>query len=107
MVNELKWEQLRDQLYLINNTENVYYNPPESIHMIFPCFRFVENNTYAMRADNKAYLKKTRWVITYISTDEECVEKIRDEMLEHFMMCEHETVFKADNLIHLVFNLYF
>ena len=58
MANELKWEDLRDQLYLIHDTENVYYDPPESIRMDFPCFRFELNNIDVKHADNKAYSKK-------------------------------------------------
>ena len=107
MANTLKWENLRDELYSLDITENVYYNPPTSVRMNFPCFRFVENNTYSIRADNKAYNNTRRWVITYITTDEEAVEMVINKMLEHFMMCGNETIYKADNLVHIVFNLYF
>ena len=107
MANELKWERLRDELYSLDISNNVYYNPPTSIRMSYPCFRFAENNTYTIRADNVAYLNHRRWVITYITTDEEEVETVINRMLNHFMMCNNETVYKADNLIHIVFNLYF
>ena len=108
MANEqLKWEKLRDSLYSLGITSNVYYNPPSSVSMNFPCFRFNENNTYSIRADNKAYLNTRRWLITYITTDEEEVETVIDKMLGYFQMCNNESVYKADNLVHIVFNLYF
>ena len=107
MANELKWEDLRDQLYLIHDTENVYYDPPESIRMDFPCFRFELNNLDVKHADNKAYSKKPRWAVTYITRDIEEIEQVAEEMLEHFKYCNFDTSFRADNLEHAVFNLYF
>lgn len=107
MANELKWEDLRDHLYLIHNTENVYYDPPESIRMDFPCFRFELNNIDVKHADNKAYAKKPRWAVTYITRDLEEIEEVAEEMLEHFQYCNFDTSFRADNLQHAVFNLYF
>jgi len=107
MANELKWEDLRDQLYLIHDTENVYYDPPESISMEYPCFRFELNNLDVKHADNKAYSKKLRWAVTYITRDVEEIEQVSDEMLEHFKYCNFDTSFRADNLEHAVFNLYF
>ncbi len=107
MANELKWEDLRAQLYLIHDTENVYYDPPESIRMDFPCFRFELNNFDVSHADNKAYSKKPRWAVTYITRDIEEIEQVAEEMLEHFKYCNFDTSFRADNLEHAVFNLYF
>lgn len=104
---ELKWEQLRDQLYLVNNTKNVYYNPPSSIKMEFPCFRFEINNLDVKHADNKAYARKNRWAVTYISRSLEDIEKVQNEMLDIFQYCNFDTSFRADNLNHAVFNLYF
>ncbi len=107
MANELKWEQLRDKLYLVNNTKNVYYNPPTSIRMEFPCFRFELNNLDVKHADNFAYSRKPRWAVTYITRDVEDVEKVAEQMLDIFQYCNFDTSFRSDNLEHAVFNLYF
>lgn len=107
MANELKWEQIRDILYTINDTENVYYDPPTSIQMIFPCFRFAMNNTDQKFADNTSYIRTKRWAVTYITRDVEELDAIIEGMLNKFKYCTHETTFRADNLHHAVFNLYF
>lgn len=107
MEKQLKWEQLRDQLYLVNNTKNVYYNPPSSIRMNFPCFRFELNNIDVKHADNKAYARKPRWAVTYISRNLEDIEVVSKQMLDIFPYCNFDTSFRADNLEHAVFNLYF
>lgn len=107
MANTLKWERLRDELYSIGMTEKVYYNPSTSIRMSYPCFRFNENNTYSIRADNKNYLNTRRWTIIYITSNEEEVEVVINKMLGYFSMCNNETVYKSDNLVHIVFNLYY
>ena len=105
MANKLKWEQIRDILYTI--TENVYYDPPTSIQMKFPCFRFTMNNTDSKYADNLSYLRTKRWAITFITRDVEELDDVINQMLIKFKYCTHETTFKADNLNHAVFNLYF
>lgn len=107
MANELKWEQIRDILYTINNTEDVYYDPPSGIQMTYPCFRFVLNNTDQRFADNCSYLRKNRWAITYITRDVEDLDIVIKGMLDSFRYCTHETTFRADNLHQAVFNLYF
>lgn len=110
MANEqtrLKWEDIRDILYTIHDTKNVYYNPPSSIQMKFPCFRFEMNNTDIKYADNVSYMRTKRWTITYISRDVEDIDPVIKEMLDAFKYCTQETQFKSDNLQHVVFNLYF
>lgn len=110
MANELnryRWEDVRDKLYLVNNTQNVYYDPPDSIRMEYPCFRFESNNYNVTHADNKAYIKKPRWTVTYITRDVEEIETIADQMLDIFQYCNFDTSFRSDNLEHAVFNLYF
>ena len=109
MANEHKyrWEELRDKLYLVHNTENVYYDPPTGITMEFPCFRFELNNYDIRRADNRAYTQKARWAVTYITRDIEEVEDVAKEMLDIFQYCNFDTSYRADNLQHAVFNLYF
>ena len=109
MANEHKyrWEELRDKLYLVHNTENVYYDPPTGITMEFPCFRFELNNYDIRRADNKAYAMKPRWAVTYITRDIEEIEDVAKEMLDIFQYCNFDTSYRADNLQHAVFNLYF
>lgn len=105
--NRQRWEDLRDILYTIHNTENVYYDPPTSIQMKFPCFRFTMNNTNVTYADNFTYLRKPRWTVTYITRDVEDIEPLIKDMFDNFKYLVQETQFKAENLQHVVFNLYY
>ena len=105
MANELKWEQIRDILYTIRET--VYFDPPTSVRMDYPCFRFVMNNTDSRYADNIHYMNHKRWAITYITRDVEDAEQVVKPVLNAFKYCTHETTYRAENLEHVVFNLYF
>ena len=105
MEKQLKWEQIRDILYTIRDT--VYYDPPTSIQMEYPCFRFVMNNTDSRYADNVHYINHKRWAITYITRDVEEIDQVIKEVLDKFKYSTHETTYKAENLVHVVFNLYF
>lgn len=102
------WRDLRDILQEIIGPDGyVYYNPSTSIRLQYDCFIFSRNNTSTSRADNKAYRKTPRWTITYVCRDGRDTDILIDKMLETFKWCTHETCYKANNLEHNVFNLYF
>lgn len=105
MEKQLKWEQIRDILFHICDT--VYYDPPTSIQMQYPCFRFTMNNTDSKYADNIHYINTKRWALTYITRDVEEIDMVIKKVLDAFKYCTHETTFKSDNLNNVVFNLYF
>lgn len=47
--------------------EHVYVNPPEGIHMNYPCVRIKRSDIYTLKANNKKYLMFDRFDVTYIT----------------------------------------
>lgn len=88
----------------ILGSRNVYYQPPESVKLSYPCIVYEKNGTRITRANNKSYLKQNRYTVTYI--DEDPDSEIPDKLLE-LNYCGFDTRFTADNLNHDVFTLYF
>lgn len=83
---------------------NVYYQPPESVKLSYPCFVYERSGIRTDSANNKIYRKHNRYTVTYI--DEDPDSEIPDKLLE-LGYCEFDTHFEADNLNHDVFTLYF
>lgn len=84
---------------------NVYFQPPESQKMIYPCFRYVLNDIDVKRANDDLYLAKRKYTITYIdkNPDNEMIEK----MIETFQYCSFDRFYSSDNLNHYVYSLFY
>lgn len=98
-------ELLNQEFKDILGSENVYYQPPESQSMEYPCIRYETTSGYNPKADNKSYLWVDCYNVQYIhkDPDDEMTAKIRN----HFEKCSQGSRYKADNLYHDIFTLYY
>ena len=107
MASRLKLhEEFIDILETNNETESrVYFRPPESKKMKYPCIRYNKAEPDLKRADNKVYgvIDKYEGVVIDYDPDSEIVNKI----LARFPMCSLGRSYTADNLNHFPFTLYF
>ena len=85
-------------------SDNVYYQPPESIKMSYPAIRYSKSDIDTQHANDGKYIKKPRWEIIVISKfpDNEVIEKLLD--LEY---CSFDRHYIADNLHHDVLTLFY
>lgn len=97
-------EILQTLLEGLLGTRNVYFQPPESLKLNYPCIVYERNNIRIDTANNKPYLKYKRYTVTYI--DEDPDSEIPDKLLE-LAYCSFDRHFVSDNLNHDVFVLYF
>lgn len=86
-------------------SKNVYYQPPESCKMSYPCIVYHLTDAMTMHADDKNYHIKKRYTVTYISNnpDNDLVKR----MLDKFQYCSFDRWYAADNLNHFVYDLYY
>lgn len=96
--------ELHEILCDILGSRNVYFQPPENLKMKYPCLVYERSGIDEIFADNEAYRNLKRYTITYI--DEDPDSEIPDKLQAH-RYCYFDTHFKADNLNHDVFTLYF
>ena len=96
--------KLHETLVKILGSRNVYFQPPESIKLLYPCIIYKRSTGDTQFANDKPYTFKVRYQITYIdkNPDSEVLEKISD-----LPMCTFDRHFTADNLNHDIFNIYF
>lgn len=95
-------EELRD--ILLGICENVYYCPPSSHKMKYPCIIYERRYTKAGFADNKPYTLDTSYVVTVIDKDPDSNIVPQLEKLEK---CTFDRHFVIDNLYHDVFTIYY
>jgi len=67
---------------LLDLAPRAYYQPPASIRMTYPCFRYELADVDTLYADNRAYRNLLCYSIIYISK-EPAEEKVK-EILDHF-----------------------
>ena len=83
---------------------NVYFQPPASVLMQYPCIVYGRDADDAKFADNVLYTHKKRYQVTVIdkNPDSETPDKIL-----RLPLCSFRSHFTKDNLNHDVYNLYY
>lgn len=97
-------KSLDDDLRSLLGTNYVYFQPPASVRMSYPCFRYSLSNMYSKRADNRNYLNRDRYTIIYITKDPD--DDMPHKVLEKLQMCNYDRNYNADGLYHHVFSVY-
>lgn len=96
---------LDKELRFILGSNNVYFQPPESLKMHYPCIRYTKARPDVKHADNKKYLKTNHYELTVIDIDPDT--DIPDRLVEHFQYCSIDRYYSADNLTHCSLDLYY
>jgi hypothetical protein len=88
----------------ILGSRHVYFQPPSTVKMSYPCIVYRRNKVDEKRANNKLYLRKQGYQITVIDKDPDSL--IPGKVLE-LPLCSFDRNYTADNLNHDVFNIYY
>src|SRR3954471_24358349 len=99
MASRLKLQDLLEEI-----TEYVYFQPPTSIQMEYPCIRYVREGSEMERADNQLYMHTKRYEVTVIDRNPD--SELPDRVIE-LPFCAFDRYFAADNLNHYVYTLFF
>lgn len=98
--------QLHEELKNLLGTSYVYYQPPESMKLKYPCFVYNNNAGAQDYADNRTYRYEARYSITYITREPDNLPFIK-KVINNFEMISHDRSFVSDNLYHEVFDLFY
>lgn len=108
MSDELKSRRLllQSKLKTILGSEHVYFQPPKSIMLTYPCIVYSRSPQSVRWANNKPYTIHQRYTLTYITKDPD--DPLITTILEAFgEMIRPDRFFVSDNLYHNNFNLFF
>lgn len=96
--------QLELQILLEELTEHVYFQAPPNNKAQYPCIVYSRDGVSAQHADNELYQHAKRYQVTVIDRDPNTV--LADKV-EHLRFCAFQRSFKAADLNHYVFSLFF
>ena len=96
--------ELHHKLVEILGSNNVYFQPPASLTMTYPCIVYEREYGRTEFADNAPYTHTKRYSVTYISRNPDDPVPDKIAMLP---MCLFSRFYTADNLNHTIHNLYF
>jgi hypothetical protein len=101
MTNRLR---LHETLCGVLGAGNVYFQPPESVKLQYPCIVYRLSGESTRFADDKPYTNKKRYAVTAIdkNPDSELPDRIAA-----LPSCAFDRYFAADNLNHYTYIIYF
>lgn len=83
---------------------NVYYQPPPSHKIAYPCIVYSLSNIDTKFADNIPYIHQKQYSLTVIDKNPDSV--IADKIAS-LPRCSFDRPYTADNLYHWVFTIYY
>lgn len=89
---------------LIGNT-NVYFQPPASVKLSYPCIIYSIGNGDAKHADNMVYKFMNSYELLFIYKKPNL--EIIETVLRELPMCRLNRAYCNDNLNHYAFTLYY
>lgn len=98
-------ERLRSKLIKVIGCEDrLYYQPPESKKLDYPCIIYALSDINMNYADDRPYTATNKYSVTVIDRNPDTL--LRSKMVEEFSMISFERFFVADNLNHYVFTVF-
>lgn len=96
--------QLHSKFEELLGSKNVYYQPPASVHMVYPAIRYSKSRIDSNNANNKKYLNRTRYEVIVIDSvpDNPVIEKILE-----LPYTSYDYHYPKDGLNHDVITLYY
>lgn len=89
---------------LLAITPNVYFQPPSSLRMEYPCIRYERTEVDTEFADNSPYKHMTGYTVTVIDANP---DSALPAQVGKLTMCVFDRFYTADNLNHDVYTLFF
>jgi hypothetical protein len=96
--------ELASVLASVDRPQNVYFQPPESIRMKYPCIVYKRSSGRTTFADNKPYTFEESYEVTVIDRDPD--SPIVRALAMHFPKSRYNRHLTVDNLHHDVFVIY-
>lgn len=96
--------ELQTKLEAVLGTDKVYFQPPASVTLAYPCIVYKRSGIKSLFGDNIPYSLTKEYTLTliYKDPDTDLVDKIAQ-----LPKCKLDRTFTSDNLYHAVFTINF
>jgi len=101
MDQRLKFQEL---LVSLLGSNNVYFQPPSTIRMRYPCIIYSRESKDEKFADDMLYFGKTRYMVTIIDPNP---DSLIPNLISTIPLSTFNKHFVVDNLNHDVFLIYY
>ena len=95
--------ELQTELETFLGSTNVYFQPPESVKLKYPCIIYNLSSFDLKKADNIIYNKKDTYNIKIVHYDPD--NTLKDEILNKFEYISPTSFYVVDNLYHYTYTL--
>lgn len=97
--------KLHEILVEFLGSNNVYFQPPETIKLKYPCILYKKATPKTKCADDNTYIFRQQYTVTIIYNDPDT--DLAKRLVEYLPMCSIDRTFSADNLYHDILTLYY
>lgn len=98
-------DELQEILSNVPGVKKAYYQPPESVKLVYPCIIYSMNGIRSNHADDIIYKSKKRYSVIVIDKDSEST--IGDYIMENVPYVGFDRMYTSDNLYHYTYTLFF
>lgn len=96
---------LHERLIEILGSNNVYFQPPETIKLNYPCIVYSKAKPRVNHADNVQYFNKNHYELLVMDTNPDT--EIPDNLSNSLKFCSIDRYYKSNNLTHCSLDLYY
>jgi hypothetical protein len=96
--------QLQTLLESIVGSGNVYFQPPESVKLSYPCIIYSRSDGNTEFANDKPYTRRTEYDVMVIDKDP---DSLIPEKISELPMCVFKQHYTKDNLNHDIYTLFY
>lgn len=97
--------ELHEKLCEILGSRNVYFQPPETVKLQYPCIIYSLSNIDVKHADDKIYTHRNRYMVMVVCKSPD--DKTHENLMYEFPYCSFDRAYTADNMNHRVLTLYY
>lgn len=99
-----KRTDLQTILETLLGSSYVYFQPPATVKLIYPCIRYTYSQGKTLFADDTPYTIRRSYQIIVMTRDP---DSDIPNKVGKLPMCRFDRSFTSDNLHHFVYNLYY
>jgi hypothetical protein len=96
--------ELQAILVSLLGSGNVYFQPPPTLQMNYPCIVYNREDEDIRHANDMPYNRQKRYLVTVIDQNP---DSLIPDKIAGLPLCEFNRFFTADNLNHDVYKLFF
>lgn len=97
--------ELQQKFEDILGTRNVYFQPPETMKMQYPCIVYFKTSTPARYANDKVYKYDQSYTVTYVDKDPDA--EMPFTILKSFPHARIDSFYKSEGLNHTKLTIFY